>query len=290
MQTLDELLEQITEEQSVHNGGRDRKDTGKKSACPYCNNTGWELYWDGDYEYAKECRCGIRQKQIMENKLAFANIPQLYADMQLADFRTDIYETAESRACAEEVVEAIHYWLDHYPEMQERGVGLYLYSKTKGSGKTRMAVSVANELLQKGEQVKFATSQQILSAIKASWSGDSECSEEVLLKDLLAVQVLVIDDFGAEIEGRKESAWINDRFWRIIDGRYVSGKVTIFTSNDGLDDLNYDDRIPSRIRESTCRIAFPEENVRDRLSHDARRNFVFDIWKYREIQLRNRRK
>ena len=62
-----------------------------------------------------------------------------------------------------------------------------------------MAVSLANELMDKGVQVKFATSLQILSEIKKSWDKNSEYqSESELINQLSATDVLIIDDFDVE--------------------------------------------------------------------------------------------
>lgn len=71
-------------------------------------------------------------------------------------------------------------------------------------------------------------------------------------------EILIIDDFGTE----QVAPWINDRFYQIINDRYVNKKVTIFTSNVKLEKLQYDDRITNRILESTYQIHFPEESIR----------------------------
>lgn len=229
--------------------------------CPICHDTGWEQFEENGYTYCRECKCGIRQRQIMNSRLSFANIPESFKDVRLHGFDVNAYEDAKSRNKAETAVKAINYWLNDFEAMQKRGMGLYLYSETKGSGKTRMAVSIANELIyKKNIQVKFATSLQILNEIKASWDNrDRECSESKLLDFLCTTNVLIIDDFGTE----QAKDWIGERFYQIINSRYVDRKITIFTSNSRIDFLKYDDRITNRIKERTFQIPFPEESVRD---------------------------
>ena len=143
-------------------------------------------------------------------------------------------------------------------------MGLYFFSNVKGSGKTRMAAGIANELL-KSHQVKFAVSTTIIREIKRTWerSGagareEGRQNESQLLDALGMTEILIIDDFGTE----QVAPWINDRFYQIINDRYVNKKVTIFTSNIELDKLQYDDRITNRIMESTYQIHFPEESIR----------------------------
>ena len=38
-------------------------------------------------------------------------------------------------------------YVEQFEEIQETGKGLYFYSSVKGSGKTRLAVSIANDLI-----------------------------------------------------------------------------------------------------------------------------------------------
>jgi DNA replication protein DnaC len=145
--------------------------------------------------------------------------------------------------------------------MKAEGIGLYLFSETKGSGKTRMATSLANELMQEHDMtVRFTTSLDILSEIKATWNNDAEFkSGSQLLHYLNTAEVLVIDDFGTEAT----KDWIDERFYQIINTRYVNKLITIYTSNYSLDDLQYNDRITNRIKERVYQVRFPEESIRD---------------------------
>lgn len=228
--------------------------------CPICNNTGWILEPDEGQGTVVECKCGIMQRKREGNRLSFANIPESFKDLRLEDFDTHIYNATESQNKAEVAIRCIKYWLNGFEDLKERGTGLYMYSKTKGSGKTMVAAIVANELLLKGCQVKFCTSLQILNEIKDTWDMQSSKSERKLLDFLSTSEILIIDDFGTE---QSDKPWINERFYQIINNRYIEKKVTIFTSNERLDLLKYDDRITNRIKERVFQVPFPEESVRD---------------------------
>lgn len=247
----------------------------KNNECPICHNTGWEFIDDGGQGISRECKCGIRQREIMNSRLSFANIPEGFKGVRLNSFKETIYKDSGSHNKVHNAVKAIRYWLGDFESMQERGMGLYLYSQTKGSGKTRMAASITNELIyEKHIQVKFATSLQILNEIKKSWDkNDSEYTESKLLDFLCTSEILIIDDFGTE----QPKDWIGERFYQIINSRYVDNKITIFTSNSGLHSLKYDDRIISRIKERTFQIPFPEESVRDIISAKNTRELMDEI-------------
>lgn len=229
--------------------------------CPACRGIGWRSYFENGYEVYRECECGMRKREIMDSRLNFANIPESFKDIRLKSFDKTVYKDTKSQKTIEIATKSVLCWLDDFESFKNRGIGLYLYSKTKGSGKTRMAVSIANELMyEKSCQVKFCTSLQILNEIKSSWDRQSEYTESKLLGFLSSTEVLIIDDFGTE---QSDKPWISERFYQIINTRYVDKKITIFTSNKPLDALEYDDRITNRIKERTFQLPFPEESIRD---------------------------
>lgn len=239
--------------------------------CPVCGGSGYILTEIDGILYADQCEC-LKQK-IDENRLRFANLPPAFADYELKSFKLGVYRRPESREIISAACKTIKVYLDKFDQMESAGLGLYLYSDTKGSGKTRMAASIANELLRQGKQVKFATSTNILKEIKDTWRNDSKYSESRLLDQLAIADILVIDDFGTE----KPADWINDKFYHIINERYIGKKVTIFTSNMAIDRLDYDDRITNRIKERTYSIAFPEESVRELIAQNNAVEMVRDI-------------
>lgn len=229
--------------------------------CPICNGTGWEPYiGDRGYEFFKECRCGLLEKHRMKKKLSFASIPDSFKDMRLSNFRKDIYRSDESAKIIDIDCRAVDWWMNQIDRMRTEGMGLYLYSKCKGSGKTRMATSIANELIYVlNMSVKFATSVQIINEIKASWNKEEGVSEHQLLDDLSKAEVLIIDDFGMETV----RDWVEEKLYQIINQRYINKLITIFTSNHSIDELSYDDRITNRIREKCYMLAFPNESIRN---------------------------
>lgn len=240
--------------------------------CHKCGGYGYILSEDGEGRF-HGITCECLRKELDERRLRFANLPPAFRDMKLKTFNAAIYRQPDSRDKINVACRIIKRYLDNFDEMEKSGMGLYLYSREKGSGKTRMAASIVNELLTRGKLVKFATSTAVLKEIKDSWNGEGEYTESRLLDQLVVTDIFVIDDFGTE----KVADWINDKFYHIVNERYIRKKVTIFTSNNALDQLDYDSRITSRIRETTYQIAFPEESVRDRIAEQKAQNMVSEI-------------
>lgn len=196
-----------------------------------------------------------------------ANIPKFYRDAHFGNFRTPIYSDQKTVKLMNEVIRK---WYQNFEENYEQAKGLYLWSNAKGSGKTRMAISLLNEIMvEHGIYGYFTTSTQILTEIKRTWDRD-DVSESELLDKLTKYHILVIDDFGTEIP----KPWINTRFYHIINERYNNMKLTIYTSNHNLNRLQYDERIIDRIRETAYIVPFPEESVRAKISNTQIANLV----------------
>ena len=210
----------------------------------------------------------------MSRRLRFAEIPDVFKSLELKTFRIGIYQDAGSRRTISDACKIVKEYLDDFENQKAAGMGLYIWSRTKGSGKTRIAAGIANELLKK-YTVKFSVSMTIIQEIRNSWRKDAQYSENSLLDALCTVEILVIDDFGVE----SGASWIDDKFYQIINERYINRYVTIFTSNDPLTELPYDERISSRIREMTYQVAFPEESVRESIARENQEKFLEQILK-----------
>lgn len=222
--------------------------------CEDCHGTGFVTYTVNGYQYAQPCQCGINEK-----KKPLAELPEPFQSSRLQNFRLDLYTREDSRKIAQKNIDIGRYWIEHYDEMKSEGQGMYVYSKAKGSGKTRYAVSLANELNRtRNVAVKFVSSPDLLNEIAASWNKDNNLDERQLIQEVSNVEVLIIDDFGME----KVQPWIMGKYYQIINTRYIAKLVTIFTSNLSLDELTYDERITSRIMERSYTLAFPEESLR----------------------------
>lgn len=235
--------------------------------CPLCGGSEWVLTVKDGIEVAVPCKC--RRKAVMSRRLRFADLPDAFREMELKTFRMDAYRNDESRKRVSDACKIIKAYLDDFKNQREQGMGLFIWSRTKGSGKTRIAAGIANELL-KDYTVKFAVSLTILQEIKNTWHKDAQCSESELLDALCTTEILIIDDFGVE----HAANWIDDKLYQIINERYIHKRVTIFTSNESLQTLPYGDRITNRIKERTYQITFPEESVRDYIAEQMQEEII----------------
>jgi DNA replication protein DnaC len=143
--------------------------------------------------------------------------------------------------------------------------GLYLYGGT-GSGKTLVSCALLNELMRFHQaRVRYAKiSRDILGRLRASFNPNSEFYGEGrrIEQDLATVPALVIDDFGVH----RETDWVNQVLYDLIDARYENNLLTILTSNEPMTSWKdiFGGRVYSRLRDmcAELHIEAPDHRIR----------------------------
>ena len=75
--------------------------------------------------------------------------------------------------------------------------------------------------------------------------------------------MLIIDDLGAQSDAQDN---IREMVYDLINARYNSRKMTIFTSNETMDNASRDDRIVSRLYEMAVPVKIPDISIRSQKS------------------------
>lgn len=176
-------------------------------------------------------------------------IPFEFLNLTGSDFGWDKYQADITKS-----KDVVNKYILRFPAFREKGMGLYICSGTKGSGKTMLSCCILNELTKRYVgSVKFVNALDFLEMTKKGYRG-----EENEVQSLYDAKVLVIDDIGVQMS--KE--WVETVFYRLINDRYVNRKPTIYTSNIPIDRLKMDERITDRIESTTFIINLPEESIR----------------------------
>lgn len=148
--------------------------------------------------------------------------------------------------------------------------GLYIWSNNRGSGKTKLACSILTSVrLMHEVTVRFISVPEYIYRMRTSWKDDS-AGAAYMTRDLLGVDLLCLDDMGAE----KRTDFSDQEMFYLIDERYKRGGKTIITSNYDLDNLREDTRLADRLGEICISVHMPEQCIRALVSTNRQQAFL----------------
>lgn len=197
---------------------------------------------------------------------ARAMMPFEFMDLSGNDFDWSWYGKAGDNAKSK-----VNKYILNYEMFKGKGIGLYIFSKAKGSGKTMLSCCILNELARRYiGSVKFINTLDFLELTKKGFNYDAHDVEA-----LYECSVLVLDDIGIQLS--KE--WVDTVFYRLINDRYNRGKITIYTSNMAITDLKMDDRIIDRIEATSLEVHIPEVPVRSKVRSKEKDELLKEIEK-----------
>ncbi len=167
-------------------------------------------------------RCDCLKNSRFERLIEFARIPKRYEHCELEIFASVKGVTSQKTELAKIAAEK---FVEEYPMSPPFGL---LFMGPQGVGKTHLAVGIIKRLMrEKSVQCLFRTFPELLKEIQNSYNPISQSSELSLLSPVLDVEVLVLDELGAQ----NPSSWVRDTVSYVLNYRYNENKVTILTTN-----------------------------------------------------------
>jgi DNA replication protein DnaC len=162
-------------------------------------------------------RCECWHQRLSQSLLKSARIPRRYAHCELSNFEihTDTQRAAQRRAAR---------LVDQFPVADK---GLLFYGDA-GVGKTHLAVALMKEaIVRKSARAIFYEVRELLKLVRETYGNSAELSELDVLRPVLAADLLVLDDLGAE----KKSDWVDETLGLVINTRYSERRLTVLTTN-----------------------------------------------------------
>ncbi len=206
--------------ENVNSARRSKRRSGRRRCWP-----SWRAHWDG-------LRTG-------------GSTPLIWSDRSTtwcgATFSIDVQRQALTQA----LDDAQHY------AAQPAG-WLYLCGPC-GAGKSHVAAAIANHLAMRGQGVTYASVPDLLRFVRR---GFGERTADERLDALMAIDVLILDDLGAE----HLTAWAAEQLFVLLNARYLADRATVLTSNDRPEVLPA--RLQSRIAELAQLIWMPISDYR----------------------------
>jgi DNA replication protein DnaC len=215
------------------------------ATCPDGRCDGSGFLFDEAARRARPCSC--RPGRIARRRAAAleGRIPKRYREVSFEREPLISIERANPH-----VVREVRQYVRTVGEQLEAGRGLW-FTGDVGTGKTTLAMLISKAAMEADATVAIYSLPRLLALLRDTYQDDAQYSLNELIDRLGAVDLLHVDDVGAE----QTSPWVLEQLYTIVNSRYEDGKAILLTTNlvtqagdEGLRD-QIGDRTVSRLYE-----------------------------------------
>lgn len=207
--------------------------------CERCSDTG---FYDG-----KICKC-FRELLITEN-IKSSGMGNLIEKQSFQNFDLERYRNNEEnyKRMKSNLAEAKEF-VNNFGKSPKT----LLFIGSTGTGKTHLSTAIAKALIEKGCEVLYDSSQNIVSAFEKDRFKSGYGQYEPIGDKYLECELLILDDLGTEFVNQFTISCL----YNLINTRQNKGLSTIISTNLSATELTkkYEDRIYSRIMGSDSKI------------------------------------
>lgn len=157
----------------------------------------------------------IKKKKLIEVFDDYSLVPPALLDATMNEYQpaNESQEKAKKAAAA--------YVLDFDPK---RPQNLFFFGPF-GVGKSHLCRCISRGVMQRGFSSIFISVPKLLRKLRSTYNKDSELTEDQVITALETVDLLILDDIGAE----SDSKHAKEKLFDVVDSR--QGKATLYTSN-----------------------------------------------------------
>ena len=180
-----------------------------------CDGSGWI---EVDEMTARPCGCReIRARRAQSRRLG-TGIPKR--------FRGVGFDRKPIADMDPQLLRPVRDYIRNVGRNLEEGRGFWFYGDV-GTGKTSLAMLISKAVLEAGRSVAIYSMPRLLADIKETYEEASERSYMQLFERLCSVDLLHIDDLGAE----KRTEWVLEQLYAIVNERWQEQRSMIVTTN-----------------------------------------------------------
>jgi DNA replication protein DnaC len=187
-------------------------------SCPFdlCDGSGFLV--DEATNTARDCRCRAARVARARSRSLSTVIPRRY--------RLVSFDTPPVCDLPAPQVRVVREFTRRIDEHLDAGRGLWLFGDV-GTGKTTLAMLVSRHALEAGRSVAIYSLPRLLADLRRTFDDDAPQTYTEMLDRLATVDLLHIDDVGAE----QTSSWVLEQLYALINARYEDERSVIVTTN-----------------------------------------------------------
>lgn len=211
----------------------------------------------------KECEDLLANKDLRKAQSLFNVFSIVTSDVTEANFENYDPKNEDQRKAKNGAI----WYAKNFPNL-DKDFHSMLFQGSYGLGKSHLAHAISNQVKDKGKTSIFINVPELLNMIRGTFNRNSKFTENELLDAISKVELLVLDDIGAEYvknDSDGTESWATDKLFQIINSRVA--KPTIYTTNYNSGDLakkygKHGGRIVSRMMQGTKVIKFSGDDFR----------------------------
>jgi DNA replication protein DnaC len=189
--------------------------------CPdgRCDGTGF-LY---DEERRSSRACSCRPLRLARKRAAAVagRLPKRFREVSFD--REPVVSIERANA---PVVRAVRSYVGAISARLAEGRGIW-FTGDVGTGKTTLAMVVSKAAMEADHTVAIYSLPRLLAMLRESYDDDAAYSLNDLIDRLCSVDLLHVDDVGAE----QTSPWVLEQLYTIVNTRYEEGRAMLLTTN-----------------------------------------------------------
>jgi DNA replication protein DnaC len=190
----------------------------EERACPFgeCDGSTWIL--DEESGEARACRCREQRIRQAASGGVGTGIGRRFLEVS--------FEREPIVSLDPVVLRQVRAFVRSLEDNLEAGRGLW-FDGPVGTGKTSIAILVAKAAKQAGRSYAVYPVPRLLAEIKRTFDRDASDSYLGFFRRLCSVDLLVLDDLGAE----KQTEWVLEQLYSIVNERWQDRRSIVVTTN-----------------------------------------------------------
>jgi DNA replication protein DnaC len=191
------------------------------SACPDKRCDGSGMVFDEDGRRARPCSCRPARMARKRAAAVAGRLPRRFREVSLE--REPVVSIARRNPT---LIREVQTYVRSIAARLDEGRGIW-FTGTVGTGKTTLAMLVSKAAMDADRTVAIYSLPRLLALLRESFNDGAQYSLNDLVERLSSVDLLHIDDVGAE----QSSPWVLEQLYTIVNTRYEDGKALLLTTN-----------------------------------------------------------